>query len=86
MWSLALAYSKNADHDDEKAKAFELKQVSFLMKMRLLRHVVLPINSYRGNMITVPTAHENIFCFIGPLYEKVYLIRNSCRKLCVDSW
>ncbi|XP_028397532.1 phosphorylase b kinase regulatory subunit alpha, liver isoform-like [Dendronephthya gigantea] len=26
MWSLALAYSKNADHDDEKAKAFELKQ------------------------------------------------------------
>ena len=30
MWSLALAYGKNADHDDEKAKAFELKQVSFL--------------------------------------------------------
>ena len=29
MWGLALAYSKNADHDDEKAKAFELKQVSF---------------------------------------------------------
>jgi hypothetical protein len=28
MWSLALAYSKNADHDDEKAKVFELKQVS----------------------------------------------------------
>ncbi|CAB4042735.1 Hypothetical predicted protein, partial [Paramuricea clavata] len=26
MWSLALAYSKNADHDDEKAKVFELKQ------------------------------------------------------------
>ena len=28
MWGLALAYSKNADHDDEKAKAFELKQVN----------------------------------------------------------
>lgn len=26
LWSLALAYGKNADHDDEKAKAFELKQ------------------------------------------------------------
>ncbi|XP_046852762.1 phosphorylase b kinase regulatory subunit alpha, liver isoform-like [Xenia sp. Carnegie-2017] len=26
MWGLALAYSKSADYDDEKAKAFELKQ------------------------------------------------------------
>lgn len=47
LWGLALAYSKNADHDDEKAKTFELKQVKCkLIQLFLVKILWVSINYF----------------------------------------
>lgn len=35
VWALSLAYRKNADRDEDKAKAYELEQVVELMDLTL---------------------------------------------------
>ena len=74
MWGLALAYRKTADLDEDRAKAYELEQVSFCHMSDFLSHV--------NDVIFASTAATQLQSCIGRLIVKTALYEDWPQHNC----